>query len=89
MNYPLYVTRWGNVFCQTDVGGLWCGAKVRPAWFWWLKRVRLFLWLVWRRPDSDPACTRLDWDTAWSVSEVAVGLTGPLRVHRGRQAAKP
>jgi len=63
------VIHWGCVFCQTDVGGLWTWAKVRPTWFWALLRLWLFVRIVWRRVDS--RCPgRLDWRTAWQVSDL-------------------
>ena len=67
---------WGECMAQTDIGGLWVAAKVRPTWWWTCRRVQLFLSIVWRRMET----TRLDWRTAWDVSEVAVGLVGPVPV---------
>jgi hypothetical protein len=72
---------WRRVFLPTDIpntyegGWCWVHAKVRPRWYWLWRRVCLFVAIVWRRVDSDPRCTRLDWRTAWSVSSVANGLT--------------
>ena len=77
---------WGHAMAQTDVGGLWAVAKIRPRWYWWLKRLWLFSRIVWRMPDSDPRCTRIDWRTAWEVARVAEGL-GPCEVHRGQGPA--
>ena len=71
---------WGEAMAQTDVGGLWVVAKIRPRWYWLLRRVRLFLRIVWRRYEN----ARLDWRTSWSVSAVAGGLSGPVLVRAGR-----
>ena len=75
---------WGRTMAQTDIGGLWCYAKVRPRAYWLLRRIRLFALIVWRR--YDPGCDRLDWRTAWDVAACAEGL-GPCEVHRGRPPA--
>lgn len=69
---------WTTVLAQTDVHGrdgepLYAHAIVRPRWYWFLRRVKLFLGIVWRRWDAQ--CSRIDIRTAWSVSEVAKGLT--------------
>jgi hypothetical protein len=77
MSRKLY---WGNVMAQTDMGGLWIRAKIRPPLYWWLCRVKLFALIVWRR--YDPQCTPMDWRTAWEVSKVAEGLP-PCYVNRG------
>lgn len=50
-------------------------AKVRPRWYWRLRRVWLFLLIVWRVTDVRPDGSnyRLSVQTAWKVSEVAMG----------------
>jgi hypothetical protein len=63
---------------QTDVRDyngepLYAEAIVRPSWYWNLRRLKLFLSIVWRKWDEG---YRLSISTAWSVSEVAKGLTG-------------
>lgn len=68
---------WSTVLAATDVRGyggetLYAHAIVRPQWFWFLRRMKLFLSIVWREWDED---YRLSISTAWSVSEVAKGLT--------------
>jgi len=69
---------WTTVLVQTDVWAdgeaLYAHAIVRPRWYWFLRRVKLFLGIVWRR--FDPGCTRMGIRTAWDVSKVAEGLTG-------------
>jgi len=50
---------------------LYADAKIRPAWYWCYRRVGLFLSILWRKYEA----ARIDWRTAWSVSECAVGLT--------------
>lgn len=75
---------WGRVLAPTDFHGAWVVAKVRPRAVWALCRIRLFLRIVWRKPDTAPGCTRLDWRTAWDVSNAAIGLVGPVAVHRGK-----
>ncbi len=76
MNRKIY---WGRVWAQESMAGGWLNAKVRPCWYWWLRRIRLFSVIVWRTWDT----ARLDWSTAWEVSECAVGLVGPVDVHKG------
>jgi hypothetical protein len=61
--------------------GCWLYAKVRPRWCWTWRRLHLFLGVVWRRVDS-AVPDRLDWRTAWDISKSAVGLIGPMKVHR-------
>lgn len=61
----------------TDIRGhdgetLYAEAIVRPRWFWFLRRMKLFLSIVWRKWDAG---YRLSISTAWSVSKVAEGLT--------------
>lgn len=69
---------WTTVLAQTDVRDpeinkpLYAYAKVRPRWYWTLRRLKLFLGIVWRKWDEG---YRLSWSTAWEVSEVAKGLT--------------
>jgi len=69
---------WGTALAQTDIGGLWVWAKVRPWWYWRIRRVRLFLYLVWRRYET----TRLTVEVAWAVSKVAETRYGPWPVHK-------
>ena len=65
---------WGNAFLPTDLGlDTWCWAKIRPRWFWWLRHVKLFALILWRRYET----TRLDWRTAWDISGPASGLSWP------------
>lgn len=56
---------WGDLFAPTDVGDCWAYAKVRPRWYWWWRRVRLFLLTV----------GNLGLRTAWDVSAVARGVS--------------
>jgi len=80
------VIYWGQCFCRTDLGWTW--AKIRPAWFWWLGRARLFL-RIWRMTAGFPPTPRgaewsLDAATAWEVATIAnSGFLGPLRVRTG------
>lgn len=50
-------------------------SEVRPAWYWLWRRLHLFFGIVWRLPDDAPGIRRIDWGTAWQISECAVGLT--------------
>jgi len=75
---------WGRAMAQTDVGGLWVRAKVRPKCYWFIRRLRLFLRIVWRRYETE----RIDWRTAWQISKVAVGLVGPVEIRGGREARR-
>jgi len=71
------VIYWGHCWCRADFGG-WVNAKVRPRWYWWLRRVRLFSVIVWRWCDL----ARLDWRTSWVVAGIAaIGLVGPMRCY--------
>ncbi len=72
---------WGQLFAPTDMGDLWTTAKVRPFWFWWWRRLCLFVSIVWRRYEVQ----RLDWRTSWAVSHVALGV----RVWRVGNKGKP
>lgn len=68
---------WTTVLAATDVRGyggesLYAHALVRPRWYWFLRRMKLFLSIVWREWETG---YRLSISTAWSVSEVAKGLT--------------
>lgn len=68
---------WRSVLAQTDIRGydgevLYAHTVVRPRWYWFLRRLKLFLSIVWREWEKD---YRLSISTAWSVSEVAQGLT--------------
>ena len=71
---------WGTTFAETDVRGLWAHVKVRPDWYWFGQRVILFSKIVWRR--WEPGWARIDRRTAWTVSEVAIGM-GPCEVTHG------
>ena len=54
---------------------LYVHARIRPQWFWVLRRMKLFLLIVWRVCDEPPdgrKC-RLSWSLAWDVSAVAMG----------------
>ena len=66
---------WTTVLAQTDVRGngelLYAHAIVRPRWYWFLRRLKLFLGIVWRKHEV----SRIDIKTAWSVSKVAEGLS--------------
>jgi hypothetical protein len=74
---------WGRVMAQTDIGDGWINAKIRPRWYWTYRRLCLFAGIVWRRWDAQ--CTRLDWRTAWSVSDCH-GFIGPMVVNEGSAA---
>lgn len=69
---------WGTVFMPTDIDNpetgepLYVHAKVRPAWYWFLRRVQLFALIVWRRYETERIGVRL----AWELSDTAVGVTG-------------
>jgi len=72
---------WGNVWCQTDIGyGAWVCAKIRPRWFWTLRRVKFFLSLVWCRYEE----SRIGWRLAWSISKGDAEFTGPMKVRTWR-----
>ena len=70
---------WRTVLVPTDIrdpqtsAPLYVYARIRPMWFWYLRRVKLFALIVWRKCEDDD--WRLDWRTAWKVSECAIGLT--------------
>ena len=77
---------WRTVFVPTDIpnpidgGQLYVWAIVRPRWYWFLRRVWLFVRIVWRPIDSPDIhhpfrAGLMDWRTAWEVSQVAQGLT--------------
>ena len=84
-NTTLY---WGTAFCQTDIGGLWTWAKVRPWWYWELCRIKLWTKLVWRR--YEPESGRFSMVFAWGIASIAYsGLTGPCAVHRRWPAGCP
>jgi hypothetical protein len=64
---------WAWKFVPTDMSdkngdALYVYTKIRPSWYWFLRRVRLFLYLVCCR-------SRIDWRTAWKMSRVAKGIT--------------
>jgi len=40
--------------------------RIRPRWYWQLKRLWLFARIVWRWHDTQ----RLDWRTAWTVARI-------------------
>ena len=50
---------------------LYVDAKIRPKWYWLLKRIWLFISIVWRKWET----ARIGWLTAWEVSRVAEGLS--------------
>ena len=68
---------WGCAFVETDIpntyegGYCWTWAKIRPRWYWWIRRMQMFLEIVWRPFET----SRIDWRTAWDVSKVARGLS--------------
>jgi hypothetical protein len=71
------VKNWTTILAQTDVRDyngepLYAEALVRPRWYWFLRRVRLFLSIVWREADEG---FRLPIALAWEVSKVAEGLS--------------
>ena len=43
---------------------LYVWKKVRPQWYWKLKRLLLFLIILWRRWED----ARLSWSLSWSVA---------------------
>jgi len=68
---------WYAALLPTDVDNLdqagealYVWAKVRPAWYWWWKRVRLFAGLVWRDGGYG---ARLSAETAWAVAGIIHG----------------
>ncbi len=74
---------WGTAWCRAELGhdhDIWLLAKVRPSAWWLLKRLWLFLRIMWRRWDGE----RIDCRTAWAASEAAVGL-GPCEVRRRKR----
>lgn len=38
--------------------------KVRPRWYWHMRRLSLFLGIVWRHYED----SRIDWATAWDIA---------------------
>lgn len=68
---------WTSALRPTDITDpatgepLYVCAKIRPRWYWGVRRVWLFVRIVWRRWETE----RLNWSTAWAVSTVARGLT--------------
>lgn len=74
---------WTTALRQTDIHdpetgeSLYVHARIRPTWYWKLRRIKLFLTIVWRVWDvlPDGRNHRLSIKTAWEVSEVAKGLT--------------
>ncbi len=69
------VAMWHSELRPTDINDPMTGeplyvlAKIRPRWYWQIRRIKLFLSIVWRPYDT----ARLDWSTAWKVSEVSKG----------------
>ena len=63
--------RWGHVLAPTNLhdpetgNPLYVWAKIRPAWYWTLRRWWLFASIVWR--EWEPGY-RLSIKTAWSVA---------------------
>jgi len=70
---PTGISWWTSRLVPTDVRDpdtgepLYVNAKVRPRWYWWLMKVRLFLALVWR--EWEPGI-RIGWRTAWEVAGI-------------------
>ncbi len=64
---------WGYGFFPTDIGQCWAWAKVRPRWYWMVRRVRLFCELVWRIPVEGGVPIQAP--TAWEVSKIAEGVS--------------
>ena len=69
-NWLRRLVRWGCVFAPTELHDendepLYVWAKVRPDWYWTLRRWWLFASIVWRQ--CEPGC-RLSAETAWSVA---------------------
>lgn len=66
-----------GIFDPQTGEALFVAAKIRPAWYWRLRRVRLFLSIVWRVADTDHLGRkyRLGFALAWTVSAVALGPT--------------
>ena len=63
---------WGWRFVQVDVAGnCYAYAKVRPRWFWFLRRLQLFGIIVFRKYERE----RIRPLTAWQVSKCAKGLS--------------
>ena len=67
---------WGWALVPTDIPNpdepgepLYVWAKVRPRWYWWWKRLRLFLSIVWR----DAYGERMSAGTAWAVAKIIHG----------------
>lgn len=69
---------WRTVRAQTDIrnpdgGYLYADCIVRPSWYWFLRRLRLFSQLVWRR--WEPGFSRIGIRLAWKISSAANGPT--------------
>lgn len=59
---------WGKLFAPADIGG-WTWIKIRPRWFWYLRKIQLWSEIVWRRFDS--GCSKkMDSKTAWEVAGI-------------------
>ena len=78
---------WGRVLAQTDIGGAWVYARVRPGWYWWLRATKLFSQLVWRRYEEGG--NRISFVTAWEAALAANGgnLPCPCPYHRRPKGA--
>lgn len=63
--------RPAGIYDPRDGEMLYAETDIRPAWYWWIRRMVLFLQIVWRRYEDQ----RISIRTAWSVSEVAMGPT--------------
>lgn len=52
-------------------GVLYAQAKIRPRWYWWYRRLRLFLGIVWRPVDTPEGAppVRLSVRQAWQISK--------------------
>ena len=70
---------WTPRLVQTDITDpatgepLYVYARIRPRWYWTMRKLWLFVRIVWRPYEGG----RIAWRTAWDVAFVSVGLTGP------------
>lgn len=72
---------WGTTFAQSDIGGMWMWAKVRPWWYWECRRIWIFLGLIRADFEGKP----LGFHLAWTVTTIIYkGLVGPCPIHRGK-----
>jgi hypothetical protein len=75
------VRYWGQALMRSEFGGLYVVGRIRPRWYWFLRRLWLSAQLVGRR--WEPGCSRLTFAIAWEVAAVALG-PGPCEVHPNR-----